>query len=83
MYSGPRPSCPVRARSRPWASDADVELIIGEALLSPGPAPVAQRIERLTTDQKVGSSNLFGRARVRMAAGTPSDRIGIRRDSRV
>ena len=26
-------------------------------------APVAQRIEHLTTDQKVGSSNLFGRAR--------------------
>jgi hypothetical protein len=25
-------------------------------------APVAQRIEHLTTDQKVGSSNLFGRA---------------------
>ncbi len=24
-------------------------------------APVAQRIEHLTTDQKVGSSNLFGR----------------------
>ena len=25
-------------------------------------APVAQRIERLTTDQKVGGSNPFGRA---------------------
>ena len=27
-----------------------------------GPAPVAQRIEHLTTDQKVGGSNPFGRA---------------------
>ena len=30
-------------------------------------APVAQRIEHLTTDQKVGGSNPFGRAQVRGA----------------
>jgi hypothetical protein len=33
------------------------------ALLTGAQAPVAQRIEHLTTDQKVGSSNLSGRAR--------------------
>ena len=32
------------------------------------PAPVAQRIEHLTTDQKVGGSNPFGRTQIKGAS---------------
>src|SRR5205823_14635225 len=42
-----------------------------------GPAPVAQRIEHLTTDQKVGGSSPFGRAmfRVERADARPARTI--------
>ena len=43
--------------------------ILSPPLRQPNKAPVAQRIEHLTTDQKVGSSNLFGRALVKDGAG--------------
>ena len=50
------------AREAPKQRGALADMLVGGRF--GGCAPVAQRIEHLTTDQKVGGSNPFGRARL-------------------
>jgi hypothetical protein len=59
------PVCKVNLRCKGNLAD------LIDALWGSGDAPVAQRIEHLTTDQKVGGSNPSGRTNFPVASGYP------------